>query len=226
MEKCGIAVCRFPCDGPDSSVYNASLRSISNYASRIGIPVEIIESRLFPSNLPLHVEKFQIANLLNRYDRILYLDLDILINPAAPNIFDVHKKTDICVMGLEEGQYTDVDAAFFERKYNVVFPFINGHRRVINSGVLLLTPGVIPALTLDINNFTRSFGNGTWGGEQMYFNMNLCRYNITVDFLDSKWNWLLFESEPMNRRSNAWFVHYASSENKQLLLSDNNSLWR
>ena len=46
-----------------------------------------IKSRGFSQRYAAWFEKIYMKDLLEKYDRVLYLDADILINPHAPDIF-------------------------------------------------------------------------------------------------------------------------------------------
>lgn len=64
----------------------AGLPSKREYARRIGAEfINITEARLGGS---VAMEKYQVGDMLADYDRILYLDADLVIDPSAPSIFD------------------------------------------------------------------------------------------------------------------------------------------
>src|SRR3989344_7906914 len=71
--------------------------TIKNYAQKIGADFIVKTETSFP--LP-HYAKFEIAKLLETYDRVLYLDTDILVSPDTPNIFDIVPQD--CVGMLDE----------------------------------------------------------------------------------------------------------------------------
>jgi len=56
------------------------------YAKKIGADFKMIETS---SSSSPHWEKFQIAKFLDSYDRIIYLDCDVLIRADCPSLFDV-----------------------------------------------------------------------------------------------------------------------------------------
>jgi lipopolysaccharide biosynthesis glycosyltransferase len=63
------------------------------YAERIGADFFVINQKKVNCTLtkkvnPILFEKYQIYDLLEKYDRVLYLDTDILVTPHAPNIFE------------------------------------------------------------------------------------------------------------------------------------------
>lgn len=41
-----------------------------------------------------HYEKFQIYNLLKEYDRIIYVDIDVIINETCPDLFQIVPEKD------------------------------------------------------------------------------------------------------------------------------------
>lgn len=62
------------------------------YSQRIGADFVCIDQS--NSTTP-HWEKFQIADLLSRYERVLYLDTDLLVRADCPNLFDVVPVNDL-----------------------------------------------------------------------------------------------------------------------------------
>ena len=66
--------------------------TIRRYADRIGADfIAITEGRI--SETTPHWEKFQLLDFLFDYDRILYVDTDVLIRKNCPNIFDAVPET-------------------------------------------------------------------------------------------------------------------------------------
>ena len=74
-------------DPRNASWLAAGLPSKQAYARAIGADfINIAEPKLGGS---VASEKYQIGDLLHRYDRVFYLDADLFIRPDAPNIFTV-----------------------------------------------------------------------------------------------------------------------------------------
>ena len=63
---------------------------MQKYAEKLSCDIHVIGERKINKDTH-HFEKFQMYDLLNEYDRILYLDVDILINKNCPNIFEIIK---------------------------------------------------------------------------------------------------------------------------------------
>lgn len=57
-----------------------------DYAARIGCRWELISKAADPTK-HAKFEKAQLASLLHRYQRIIYFDCDILLNPRCPDLF-------------------------------------------------------------------------------------------------------------------------------------------
>lgn len=94
----------------DNPMYQAAIHSFKYYAERVGADLIISESLHYPIHInnptyganPAWSEKLRIADLLQEYDRVLYLDADILISPNAENIFQHYSDLDTIYM-LDEG---------------------------------------------------------------------------------------------------------------------------
>lgn len=62
---------------------------MSDYASKIGADFHVINSRKLSKRLNVCYEKSQMADMLEKYQRILYVDADTIITPEADNLFHV-----------------------------------------------------------------------------------------------------------------------------------------
>ena len=67
----------------------SSLPLIRSYAQKCKADFKILRTSNIAKVGPPFYEKLQIKNLLDDFDRVLYIDLDILISPLSPNIFGV-----------------------------------------------------------------------------------------------------------------------------------------
>jgi len=63
---------------------------MKKYADKIGVDFLCISNFGVTdiTALPPKYEKFQIFDFFDKYDRILFIDTDIIVNPDAPDIFD------------------------------------------------------------------------------------------------------------------------------------------
>jgi hypothetical protein len=61
-----------------------TLPSQRYYAERLGADFVVLDRRVYPHP---HYDKWQIADLLACYDRVLYLDADLIVRPDCPDLF-------------------------------------------------------------------------------------------------------------------------------------------
>jgi hypothetical protein len=76
-------------------MFSISGESVRRYAERIGVELVVItEHKLMAlseqarKTWPYDGDKFQVLDLLDRYDRVLMLDADIILAPSCPDVFD------------------------------------------------------------------------------------------------------------------------------------------
>lgn len=156
--------------------------SISRYATNIGADFEVIT---YLNHSSPHWEKFEIYNLLSAYDRILYVDTDVLISSDCPDLFKIVPKH--LFAAFNEG-------AYFDRKYPDYF----------NTGVM-----VIPRRSRDI--FLKpdvEQGNIETFFEQDFLNERIQRYcEYPVFNLSHKFNKMDFIQAP------GYIIHKAGNLN-------------
>ena len=78
------------------------------YADRIGADFYCQEERIMRMSEQGNDEKFNIYNLLDRYDRVLMLDADVLITPSAPDIFQEYPDPQYVYMMNETQGNSDI----------------------------------------------------------------------------------------------------------------------
>jgi ADP-heptose:LPS heptosyltransferase len=66
--------------------------SIKAYADRIGADFKVISEKSVSEEY-IHFEKFQIHEMLLRYERIIFIDTDVIVRDDTPNLFDVVPST-------------------------------------------------------------------------------------------------------------------------------------
>ncbi|OBT05540.1 glycosyl transferase [Shewanella sp. UCD-FRSSP16_17] len=101
----------------DNPMYKAAIETFHKYGERVGADVIISDSlhyKLHVNNKkfdasPAWSEKLYIAEILKEYDRVLYLDADMLITPWAEDIFENYPLLDTIYM-FNEGAYKDRSA--------------------------------------------------------------------------------------------------------------------
>lgn len=174
-------------------------QTIKAYADKIGADFIVLD-QLGNHKYP-HFIKFDLDNLLSTYDRVLYVDTDIVIRDDAPNLFDIVPENKLGI--LQEFPCTSRDPVFvsflnkqgYEGKWN---------NRYYNTGVMVLSKSVRNIFTLDSEEFFHF-------GEQTYINYNICRFNVDIHSLDWKFNRMNSHNEYTKEwRFSAYFMHYAA----------------
>jgi len=108
--------------------------AIKKYAEKIGAEFQCITESYCSTP---HWAKFEIYNLLNKYERILYIDTDILVREDAPNLFDVVPENELGMFNempwTENRQISLIDSC---KEIGVVLKNWNG--KYYNSGVMVI----------------------------------------------------------------------------------------
>lgn len=75
---------------------------MKEYARKIDAELIVLGQSKISQELGAHFEKFQIYNLLKKYDRIIYLDIDIIVTPWARNLFSIVNAGKLGVISVED----------------------------------------------------------------------------------------------------------------------------
>jgi hypothetical protein len=115
--------------------------SIKKYAEKLGEDVEfiIIDESYEKEIISAHWAKFELFNLLNKYDRIIYLDTDLIIREDCPDLFKVVPED---MIGMyEEGKYVNRIPSITEASvaYKQKMKVKEGEVRYYNTGVIVLS---------------------------------------------------------------------------------------
>jgi lipopolysaccharide biosynthesis glycosyltransferase len=183
------------------------------FAQRHGADFIVMQDRKF-NHVNICYEKFRIGDFLNNYDRVLYLDGDVLVHPSAPDIFALVPETHFAAMDeaahikfWNEGRIRQQ----FE-PYGWVGPWNGIH---FNAGVMLLG-----------RSHRKLFHNIVitdvpyW--DQPYFNVSVFREGIPYFGLDPEWNYMMYHSYKVkdDLRKRAWFRHFSGGTRFEVKVDD------
>jgi hypothetical protein len=197
---------------------------MERYAARIGAEFAPITERRIRHRLQwrkarvnLHLEKFQIGQLLDTFDRILYLDADILVSPSAPDFFALTKPEELGVVedpGEENAWKRAQEMAAIAAKRGALETPAPPY---FNAGVLVLSRAHRELLRFDPARLVP----GRWP-DQTYLNYESARQSLPRRYLDTKANFLPGNSgwEDAAARRAAWAIHYAGPQAKPLMKAD------
>lgn len=133
----------------ENPMYRASVASLEAYGKRVGADVIVSDKLHYPINVnnpkfdasPAWSEKLYITELLKDYDRVLYLDADMIVTPWARDIFEQYPDTDTVYM-FNEGCYRDRSAQAEQINNvlgNVSWPKEDDMTVYYNSGMFLVS---------------------------------------------------------------------------------------
>jgi lipopolysaccharide biosynthesis glycosyltransferase len=198
------------------------------YAARHGCDYVVIGERAIRCRLQwrkarvnLHLEKFQIGPLLERYGRILYADADVLITPSCPDLFKLVPPEGLGVVADPSGalawkrdeEMTRMQSRFGELPRPLA-PYFN-------AGVLVLS-----AAHRELLRFERPrLMAGRWP-EQTALNYYSAAWGLPRHYMDSRANFLPGHEGWSDKaaRLSAWAVHYAGPDAKPFMAEDSAAL--
>jgi hypothetical protein len=191
--------------GPShAALAKVSVPLLEKYALRIGADLYVNCTRLFPDRHP-YWEKFALSKFLQSYDRVAWIDIDTIVNPAAPSIFEAAPVGKFCAFdeGLVFGDRQEQlwkDSAF----YGVGGDRIVGWpHKYFNVGVMVIEPSHEPLFKQP--SLVKS---DSIMPEQTYLNLKLAETRTPCHDLTSLWNGLhSIHAEGDRKRLN--IVHYA-----------------
>jgi len=175
--------------------------TLKAYADRIGADFFVwTETGRRP--VPAY-KKLDVGVMLGAYDRVLYIDTDIIIRPDAPNIFDVVPEDSVGV--FFEGRFSERVSCFLEWCQMFGIDSSGWDRRYFNSGVMVVSKGheaLFTAPPVEHNNYY----------EQTCLNANAFQHNIKMFGLSYKFNRMsLVDKATGEPRHASYFIHYAGA---------------
>ncbi len=186
-------------------VADVSIPSIRAYANRIGAELVVLEQRQFPKWHP-YWEKLGVGRLLVGYDAVAWIDLDTIVNPAAPDIFrELHpcgfSAFDEGRVFVDRAEQLVKDAEFYDLESVVTrirsFAYFN-------VGVMVASRAV-----RSLFNPPREAKSNSIMPEQTYLNLRLIETGFPFHDLTSKWNGLHSIHKTTTDRKDLNIVHYA-----------------
>lgn len=203
--------------GDTNPMYNAALKSFQLYADKVGADLIVSNEFHYPIKIenprhtasPAWTEKLYIKELLKTYDRVLYIDADIIITPHAKDIFSEY--------GDLETVYMFNEGALLERQevLNKIFsimgevpnwPQVNDKPVYYNLGCMLVSK---QCPLFDIANIAdlQQVCNHIKYYEQTYMNYLIQRDGLKHQSIDSEFNRM--DVLGQEGYKDASFIHYA-----------------
>jgi len=153
-----------------------------------------------------HWRILKVYELFEKYDRILMLDTDMLINKNCPDLFKIVPEDHIgCV-------FEDVGTRTWNRRQQIVevqefFDYIGWTSGYMNEGIVMLSK---QHKDIFFPHYGR-YWNGA-AGSQTHFMFNIQKLKFKIFELNYRWNHMTMFSEPWNEsadRFKSHIIHYA-----------------
>ena len=191
--------------------YNKCIQTIKEYAKRINTKLIICKDLDSINNEYPFLNKLKLADLLKNYDRILYLDADILIHPDAPNIFDTYTDTQYFYAFNEGELLPRINSVM---KMCKIFDFQyrkwgrkKGNLIYFNTGVMLMSKihrKIFQAFDLELFLKEEELFDFY---EQSYLNYLIQSNNISYHCIDYRFNHMRCVN--WDNKSKSYIIHYA-----------------
>ena len=184
---------------------------IKQYADKINADFIIIDKQKISNTTP-HWEKFQLLDFLSQYDRILFLDTDVLIRKNCPNLFDLVPEDKI-------GMFNE--CPFVERRDVAMEMCADAYKmkdfrwdgKYYNSGVMIVSKChrmLFRKPDFELSNFF----------EQTYLNMMIQRMKIPIFDLQYFYNRMsCMDKISAKDRYESYIIHYAGVVFNDLLFN-------
>lgn len=190
--------------------------SFENYCKKHNLDLVINRQERVKHDVKMRVcgmfERFQIYDLLDKYERVCYVDSDIYIKNNSPNIFDIvpDKKLGIYCESV------DINRDAFIGHLKSQFNLTDDIKLYYNSGVIVASKMHKPVFNVTMmNKFFKKPGIivGGWP-DQDYINYYILRRDVSVYDIGYKFNYLYNDLKD-TRLNLAYFIHFAGMSNRK-----------
>jgi len=191
-------------------IYEINKKCFENYAKKINADfIKITEQKI--SSKIIQYEKFIIYDLLNTYDRIIYVDQDVIIRDDTPNLFDIVPEEKLGV--LNEAYFVNRMGVLKSFAFNLGIEFID-NGAYYNTGIMVVSKkhkNIFIKPKEEINDFY----------EQTYVNLIINKSLNAEDdifYLDCNFNRMTCMDSLLGKtRLDSYIIHYAGCPNLDLM---------
>jgi lipopolysaccharide biosynthesis glycosyltransferase len=195
----------------DLDYFKYTLPTIHRYAEKTGSDFIELEKKAIDF-YDLNYEKYYLIELLNKYERVLHLDADVIVTPNARNIFKLYPDENKVYAYNENGIGVMNRDSFVEdvRPCGMNWHKANGRYIYFNAGVVLLS-GTHKSIFDDYKTIPidRSVGLSS----QTLLNYFVAKNNVPYQDIGYLFNRMyLGNTDAYNDRYEADFIHYAGDD--------------
>ena len=202
--------------------FRKTKKTINNYCKKYDIEFKVITDQ-YDTDTKIRLRKFDIVKYFEKYDRILFLDDTLIINPNSPNLFNIVPYNKVGVLFEKEPYFNKLLILKKALTYYNNLEDVNKDNYIwFNSGVILASKCHKDLFKVPNKNIIK-IGNYL---DQSIFNANRYKYNIPVYDIGLSFNYLgtrISEGKPYNIEDidNIYFYHvtraFRSRERKRII---------
>ena len=199
--------------GPIGSLYKFSGPLMQDYSQKVGADFILLEGQTqkYWGN-----EKFRIRKYSSAYERILFLDIDILIKRNSPNLFDIIDED--CVSMHNDRDFLTPRWGIKDKKKLLSCRFddektidrLANTKKVYNTGVVLSSKcheNLWEPISYDYRQ--------THWDEQFQIESNCLYYEYKTKDLPTEFNCQSWMKDFDTMKKDAFFIHYAGDKNRE-----------
>lgn len=210
----------------DNHFSDFSVVSFKKYCEKFDIDLIVIKQRKY--NIQSHTgynfttyEKNQTKEFFSIYDRILRIDIDTLITPLCPNVFELPQNRVYATLEDVGSRSSDRRNVQMRKIKMALGDIPEWKGNYFNSGVMLVDSCHKSIFEFDKTHLTKDLGNMR---EQNYVNWNVNKHKIQLCDWSYRYNHMSMFEEPWcgKDRRESYIIHYAGpdSKNKNKIESD------
>lgn len=205
MKQNKVAVITISLGVPMKSMEALTTPTMKAYADRINADFIVInkipESYQF-EEYSAYWAKFILKDYLKEYSRIIYLDLDVIVSPNCPNLFEIVPEDSFAA--LVEDDYGN-DLSYEISDIQEILGNIGWKKGYFNVGVMVISDKHSGLFNLD-----KKAKCNTRFPEQTLINFNLQTEGYKLHKLSHKFNHMSFLNVSHSDRHNSYISHYAA----------------
>jgi lipopolysaccharide biosynthesis glycosyltransferase len=199
-------------------MFDLTMPTIKSYAGKMHADFLVADS-ISVFSLP-HYEKLKIHDYLDRYDRIIYLDADVLVRKDCPNLFDVVPENRLGMCNESGNNAWHPDTADFRNHmekrmrnaadfYGVDYHGLHYNKTCYwNTGVMVVSKGHKDIFIKPAREYALLCK------DQDYLNLRILQTGIKMHDIGIRFNRMSFKTYPQDR-TGSFIIHYASGENEK-----------
>jgi lipopolysaccharide biosynthesis glycosyltransferase len=194
--------------------------SLRDYAYRMGSDFEVIDDRKLNDTYQEFWEKLRMREYLDDYERVLFMDSDIIVHPKCPSIFELVPTDCLGMTNENHLQCTtgkDSELNYFCKRVGIPMPDWDG--RYFNIGVVCFGQAHREIFSDPPTMITAAFP------EQDWVNVQIARLAPKMFCIPCKyhdWKFLMKADAEIDKlaKFNRFVIHYAGQKKNAILAEE------